>query len=56
MITAKECADAIVNGSDERKRLIVTPAWYHIFVFARKLFPSLVDGYFTKAFGGKKTV
>jgi short-subunit dehydrogenase len=53
MITAKECAASIVDGAENRKRLIVTPSWYGWVVWARKFFPEAVDSYFAKTFSGK---
>jgi hypothetical protein len=50
MITAEECASEAIKAADSRTSLVVIPKWYLPIVYARKLFPSLVDNYLIKIF------
>jgi short-subunit dehydrogenase len=50
MITAEQCAQEAIQATDSRQSLVIVPKWYLPIVYARKLFPSLVDSYLVKIF------
>ena len=54
MITARECAEAIVNGVENKSKVVITPKWYSIVVFLRKFFPNFVDNVLIKMFASNK--